>query len=448
MNGEAQLEVFSSMPVPQAVFKNAIPATIAMIMVLVYNLADTFFIGQTHNALMVTAISIASPMFMIYMAIGTIFGIGGTSMISRAMGEGRHEYAAKISAFCWWGCLFVGFAFSACIWLFTDQILGLIGASPDTWEMVRQYLIIVAFGGPFLMIATSFSNIVRAEGKSTEAMAGTVLGNVLNIILDPILILVFGMDIAGAAIATAFSAFLGAVYYFIYFAKGKSMLSIRMKDFTLKDKIATGTLSIGFPASVGTMLMTVVSIVTNQQMAQFGDMAIAGIGVGLKVMQITGTIAQGIGQGIQPLLGFCIGAKLGERYKKVIRFSNIFSFLSSLALTVVCFGFAGAIVSAFLQEPSAYAYGVQFSRILVLSAPFLGIFYIYVNAMQAMGAALPSLGINIARQVIIYLPLLFLLKAAMGAVGIVWAQPVADTISCLLAVALHQVIYNRISKAK
>ena len=143
------LEIFASAPIPKAVLTNTIPAMVAMLMVLVYNLADTFFIGQTHNALMVAAVSLATPVFLLFMALGTIFGIGGTSVISRAMGEGRKDYARHVCAFCFWMCVIVGIAFAALILIFMDPILKLIGASSDTWDYAKQYLSIVAFGGPF-----------------------------------------------------------------------------------------------------------------------------------------------------------------------------------------------------------------------------------------------------------------------------------------------------------
>lgn len=166
------MEVFETTPVPKAVFKNASPAMEAMLMVLFYNLADTFFIGQTHNDILVAAVSLATPVFLIFMAVGTIFGIGGTSVISRTFGERRHEYAKKVCAFCMWSCVAVGIVMSAGFLLFMDQILTLIGASADTWGPAKTYLTIVALGGPFVLISNCYSNILRAEGQPNQAMVG------------------------------------------------------------------------------------------------------------------------------------------------------------------------------------------------------------------------------------------------------------------------------------
>ena len=170
MRNSGTLEGFGSGPVAMTVLKNAIPAILAMLMVLVYNLADTFFIGQTHNAYQVAAVSLATPVFLIFMALGTVFGVGGTSVISRALGEKRMDYALKVSAFCMWSCVAVGIVVAVLFYLFMDELLLLIGASTETWELTRDYLNIVTLCGPFVMIGNCFSNILRAEGQPTRAM--------------------------------------------------------------------------------------------------------------------------------------------------------------------------------------------------------------------------------------------------------------------------------------
>ena len=353
MENKKSMELFSNAPVSQAVFKNALPAMAAMLMVLVYNLADTFFIGQTHDALQVAAVSLATPVFLIFMAVGTMFGIGGTSVISRAMGEGRTEYAKKVCSFCMWGCVIVGVVMLACMLIFIDPILSLVGASADTWNLAKTYLMIVVCCGPFVLISNCYSNVVRTEGESAKAMMGTLIGNLLNVVLDPILILGFGWNIAGAAIATVIGNVIGAGYYIAYFVRGKSSLSIRLKDFTVKNKVASAVLAIGVPAAVGSVLMSVSQIIINSQMAEYGDMAIAAMGVAMKVVTITGMVCMGLGQGVQPILGYCVGAKLWDRFKKVLRFSLVFAFLLSAVLTGICYLFTNQIVSAFLTDTTA-----------------------------------------------------------------------------------------------
>lgn len=446
MNNERSLDVFSSMPVGKAVLKNAIPAMAAMLMVLIYNLADTFFIGQTHDALQVAAVSLATPVFLIFMAVGTVFGIGGTSVISRALGEGRKEYAGKVCSFCMWSCVIVGLLMSLLFWIFMEPLLKMIGASADTYELSRTYLSIVILCGPFVLIANCYSNVLRAEGQSNKAMMGMLIGNLLNVILDPIMILGFGWTIAGAAIATVIGNVVGAGYYILYFLRGQSMLGVNIKDFTVKDKVCSSVLAIGIPASLGSLLMSVSQIIMNSQMAGFGDMAVAGIGVAMKVTMMTGMVCIGLGQGIQPLLGYCVGAGNWERYHKVMKFSLRFALILSVALTAVCYLFTSQIVSAFLTDASAFSYGVQFSQILLCTSALFGVYYVWSNALQAMGAAGASLVINMSRQGIIYIPMLFILKAALGVTGLVWAQPVADVLSTLLAFGLYHHMYKKLSR--
>lgn len=437
MEENKSFEIFENAPVVKAVLQNALPAMAAMLMVLIYNLADTFFIGQTHNDLQVAAVSLATPVFLLFMAVGTIFGIGGTSVISRSIGEGKKDYAKKVCSFCMWSCVGVGVLMAVLFLLFMDQILAFVGASAETWDYAKTYLTIVCISGPFVLIANCYCNVIRAEGESGKAMMGQVLGNLLNVILDPIMILVFKWDIAGAAIATVIGNVVGAGYYIGYFLSGKSMRSVKLKDFSIKDGVAKNVLTIGIPAALGSLLMSLSSIIMNSQMAKYGDMAVAGVGVAMKVTMMTGMICIGLGQGIQPLLGYCVGAKKWDRYKNVLNFSLIFAFALSTALTIICYIFTGQIVSVFLTNSAAYDYGVSFSRILLCTSFLFGVFYVLTNALQASGAAMESLIVNISRQGLIYIPAMFILGAYFYENGLIWAQPVADILSLLLAIVLY-----------
>ena len=446
MRTDQAAKVFENAPVPKAVLTNTVPAMMAMLMVLIYNLADTFFIGQTHDALQVAAVSLATPVFLIFMAVGTIFGIGGTSVISRAMGEGRPDYAKKVCSFCMWSCIVVGVALAAAFLIFMDPMLTLVGASPETWDFAKTYLTIVSFCGPFVLISNCYTNVIRAEGQSGKAMMGQLLGNLLNVVLDPIMILGFGWNIAGAAIATVIGNVVGAGYYLLYFFRGKSILSIHPRDFTVRDKVCSGVLAIGIPASLGSLMMSISNIVVNGLMADYEDLALAGIGVAMKVTMITGMICIGFGQGVQPLLGYCVGAGLWERLKKVMKFSLVFSFALSTVMTVICYLFTSQIVSAFLKDPEAFDYALQFARILLTTSFLFGVFYVLGNALQAMGAAKQALVINLSRQGLIYIPALFILRAAMGINGLVWAQPVADLLSTGFVLILYLVTARKMQQ--
>ncbi|MGI6217117.1 MAG: MATE family efflux transporter [Coriobacteriales bacterium] len=434
----AKTEVFRNASVPKAVVSNALPAMAAMLMVLIYNIADTFFIGQTGDALQVAAVSLATPVYLIFMTLGTVFGIGGTSLISRSLGAGRQEYAKHICAFCFWGCIFSGIGLLVLMFVFMEQILVLIGASSETFPLAESYLSIVCCCGPLVILCNCFSNILRAEGQSGKGMMGMTLGNLANVVLDPIFILAFGWGISGAAVATVLGNIVGAGYYLLYFLRGKSSLSISIREAKLGDGICKGVLAIGIPAAIGDLMMSVSQIVANAQMTAYGDMAVAGLGVAMKVSMMTGMVCIGLGQGVQPLLGFCYGANLRDRYRKSLRFSIVFAFSISTSLTILCYVFTSQIVGAFLTEPSAFDSALEFSRILLTTSFLFGAFYVTINALQSLGAATESLIVSLSRQGIIYLPALFILQQFMGMDGILWAQPVADVLSLALAIVLYR----------
>lgn len=434
---EDKMDVFENAPVKKAVLQNALPAMAAMLMVLIYNLADTFFIAQTHDDVMVAAVSLATPVFLIFTAAGTIFGIGGVSVISRALGEGRKEYAKKVCSFCMWGSVAVGTLMSILLLSFMNQILSLVGASRDTWDYAETYLVIVSFSGPFVLVSNCFSNVIRAEGESGKAMMGQVIGNLLNVVLDPLMISVFKWNTGGAALATVIGNVTGALYYILYFRRGKSILSISLRDFSFRDKIASGVLKIGIPAALGSFLMSMSSIIMNARMASYGDMALAGAGVAMKVTMMTGMVCIGLGQGVLSLLGYCVGARKWDRYRSVLRFSLIFAFILSSVLTLTCYIYINQIVGVFLTDSTAFDYGVSFSRILLSTSFLFGVFYVLTNALQAAGAAKESLVVNISRQGLIYIPLMFLLGTLFDETGLMWAQPAADVLSLLLAVILY-----------
>jgi putative MATE family efflux protein len=435
------------MPAYKAVLKNALPAIVATLMQLVYNLADTFFIGFTRDDYQVAAVSLVFPVFMLFMSVGMIFGIGGMSVISRAYGEGRAEYAKKVSSFCMWASIAVGVPMSVVTFVCMDPLLNAMGAmAGETLEYSRNYLTIIMSGGPLILIGNTFPNILRAEGEPRKAMTGQLIGNIANIVLDPIMILGFGLGISGAAVATLIGCTLGAGYYILHFLRGKSSLSIHPRDFTMREKVLSSVVSIGIPAAMGPLFMSVSQVVMNGLMSGYGSLAVAAAGVAGKVSMIISTIALGLSQGVQPLLGFSIGAANWKRYREYLRFSLLFGTAMCALVTGLCYVFTPQIVGVFLTEPESLSNGISFAYIMQTTAFLFGAFFCFVNALQAMGAAIPSLIVNISRQGIIYIPALFILRAVLGSYGLIWAQPVADVLSLIMAVALHKMMYKRMTK--
>lgn len=442
-------EIFENAPIPKAVFSNIIPAIISMLMVLVYNLADTYFISQTENPYMVAAVSYATPAFLLFMAIGMLFGIGGTSLISRMLGEGKREKAKHTSSFCFWTGITVGVIGMLVIWIFIRPICRIVGSTEDTVGYVREYLQIVAVGVPFLIIGNSFSNIIRAEGNANKAMMGMILGNVTNIILDPVMILGFGWNVAGAAIATVIGNVVAAAYYMFHLVSKKSILSIKLKHYQVGDGIAKGVLAIGIPASLNSMLMSTSNIIINNLMAVHGDMAVAGLGVAMKVNMIAVMLLIGVGTGIQPLLGYCFGAGNRKRFKGVLRFSIFMSILLSALMTTICYFGAGPMVNAFLKEANAYQYGMEFARTLILSGPVLGVLFVMINTIQAMGAAMPSLILSISRQGLLYIPIVFSFSYLYDSPKmLVMAQPITDYLTVALSLILYFISFKKLFHQK
>ena len=416
-------------------------------MVLAYNLADTFFIGQTKDAYMVAAVSVATPAFLIFMAIGMLFGIGGTSLISRMLGQGNNEKAKNISSFCFWTGFVTGVISMFLIWVLNKPICLLVGASDETMAYTSEYLSILAVSIPFLIISNMFSNIIRSEGYAQKAMVGMIIGNVANIVLDPVMILLFKWNIAGAAIATTIGNILASIYYIMHLVSKNSLLSIHLKDYKAGNHIASGVLSIGVPASFNSILMSTSNIIINNFMKIYGDMAVAGLGVAMKVNMIVVMLLIGLGTGIQPLLGYCFGAKNKQRYMAVLKFSLCLALAMSIVMTIICYFGAAPLVTAFLENKDAFSFGFTFSRIYIISGPVLGILFVMINAIQSTGAALPSLILSVSRQGLLFIPILLVLNAVSDtAQMLVIAQPVTDYLATAFSVILFIITYKKYFK--
>ena len=432
-----------SRKIHRQVISNIIPAIVVEIMLLIYNLADTFFIAQTNDPLQLAAVSLAAPVFLILIAMGIIFMAGAMSFISRSLGAGETEQANSIASFCVWTAVSVGVIMAVMFMFFIERILRAIGASPETFKLAYDYLTIVIASAPFMLFSMACGGIMRAEEHAAGAMIWQILSNMLNVILDPIMILWLGWGISGAAIATSISIIVGAIYCAGYFLSGHSSLSIHIKHFRIRKGIAFGVLAIGIPSCLDLWLMSISQIIMNSLMSAYGDMALAAAGVVMRIDQITGLFAMGTGQGVQPLLGFCVGSENWKKYRAILNFALKFTVILSLMMIALCYIFTGNIVSVFLNEPKAFGYAVDFLHIKLSSSVLFAVFFIYINALQAMGAGRASFILSVCRQCALYMPLLFILNHFAGEFGIIWALPVAELLSLLQTVIVYgKIIYN------
>ena len=429
-------DLFEKAPVPKAVATMAVPTMISMLVVVIYNMADTFFIGQTKDPLQVAAVSLATPVFMIYMALGHLFGIGGSSAISRALGERRKDRAWHISSFCCYGLLGLGVMVAVISVLGMEQILHLIGASENTIGFARQYLTIISIGAPTIMFSTAFANILRGEGASRESMIGNLLGTIVNIILDPVMILGLGWGVSGAALATIIGNIAACFFYISYYLRGKSMLSIHVKDFKMGEGIAASVAAIGIPASLNNILMSFANIILNQALVGYGDTPVAAMGVALKSNMLVVLLQIGLCVGIQPLIGYNYGSGNKKRLMQVFKFTGVVSVIMGMLLTLFMIIARKTMIQVFINDAEVVSYGIRMVVALQLSAPFIGILFLCINTIQGMGKALPSLILTVCRQGLIFIPLIFILNAMLGLDGVIYAQPAADYLSILVGIMI------------
>lgn len=388
MDNNSELrQKYLSGTVSKMVLRNIVPAMLSTLMMLIYNLADTFFIGLTHNDYMVAAVSLATPVFLIFMAIGTLFGVGGVSVISRSLGVGNKEYACKTSSFCTWASVGVGLVLMVLLWIFVDPLLHVLGVSDKTFAYTKTYLVIVTFAGVFSILSGTLSNIIRAGGNPTDAMWGTLIGNIANMVLDPVMIFGFDMGIAGAAAATVMGNVLSTLICLYVVHRKNFILSIRLKDFSAGNHICIGVLAIGVPAALTSLLTSFAQIFANSLIAAYGDMAVAAYGIAF------------------------------------------FSFFA-----VLCLIFTDPIVNVFLTDASALSYGVSFTCLILCAAFVMGVFCILMSLLQAIGAVKSSLFAALSREGIIYIPMVFVMKSLFDLTGIVAAQPAAEIISLVIVI--------------
>ncbi len=429
-------ELMGSMKISKAVAKMAVPSVISSLVTVLYNMADTFFVGQTGDPLQVAAVSLTNPIFILMMAFANMFGMGGSAVLSIALGEKNEKRAKNASSFVTYASLIVGVVFMAVLLVFMDPILGLFGANGETYEFARGYTLHISYGAPFIIWSAAASFIVRAEGASKEAMIGSMIGTVANIVLDPIFISVLGQGTAGAAIATTIGNVLASIYYLWYFLKKSKVLSIRWKDFTVKEGMLTRTCASGLPTAVFSALMSVSTIVLNQLLVEYGNAPVAAIGIVFKANMFITFLQMGLANGVQPLLGYNYGAGNIQRFRGVESYTKKCCLKAGVLATVLYFVFREPIIRLFISDEEVVAYGVQMLIAYMLSGPVIGILFVNMNCMQSVGHASPATLLSVLRQGILLIPLLYLLRAFFGLEGVILGQSLTDYIAVLLSVFL------------
>ncbi len=364
---EKNNELFTTMPVGQAVAKLAIPTVVSQIIVILYSLADTFFIGQIGDPNQIAALSITFPIYTLLTAVANLFGIGANSVIARSMGQNDETTAKNASSFSFWASIVFTGVLSIFLAVFMKPVLLFFGADEYTMGFTNDYLFwVFVIGGIPTVAGLVLGHLVRSVGKTKEAGFGLTLGGVMNIILDPIFIFVFHMDVAGAAVATMLSNAISAIYFLVILGKLRktTVLTIAPKYFSMKKNISWGTLSVGFPAAISVLLVSVSISLLNGLLLNHenGNILSAAYGVASKCGTIALHISIGIAQGVMPLIGYSYGAKDHKRVHDVCRLSFIILLIFSVIFLVVVQLIPELIVRLFIDHAETIAVGGVFMR--------------------------------------------------------------------------------------
>ena len=427
-------ELMANMKVSKAVAKMAIPSVISSLVTVIYNMADTFFVGRTGDALQVAAVSLTNPIFILLMAFANMFGMGGSAVASVALGKKDEKRVKNVTAFVFYGSVIVGLVYMAALLLFMRPILTLFGANAETYEFAKGYTLHISYGAPFIIWSAASSFILRVEGASKEAMIGNMIGTIANIVLDPIFISTFGMGAAGAAIATTIGNVLACLYYLWYFLKKSRLFSIHFRYFTCRNGILVKICTIGLPTAIFSGLMSVSTIILNQILVAYGNAPVAAIGIVFKANMFITFLQMGLANGVQPLFGYNYGSGDKERFQAVERFTKICCVIVGVASVILYYIGKDPIIRIFIDDNEVVAYGVQMLIGYMLSGPVIGILFTNMNCMQSVGHAFPATVLSVLRQGILLIPLLYLLNALFGLNGVIYGQSITDYIAVLLSI--------------
>lgn len=431
-----QNELFESASVPKAYMKLALPVVLSMMVSLVYNMVDTYFIALTGKQELVAGVSLAAPIFTLMIAFGDIFGLGGSSLISRLFGEKREEEAKRASAFCLWAAIGFGIFVTIVLLVFRTPILKLLGTDAATFEYAGEYYTWIAVGAASIILGLVPSNILRTEGLATQAMAGSILGSIVNIILDPVFIFGLGQGAAGAAMATVIGNVIADVYYIYVMSKKAKRLSVSLKEIKIPGTMIRDILVIGIPASITNLMQSIMIMITNHYLIAYGTDKVAAMGIALKANMISAFILVGFAFGGQPLVGYNYGARNKKRLKEILRFAYLFEAGLALVFTILISVFAPAIIKIFMNQSDIITNGAMMLRFQQLGMIFMAVTLVSTCVCQSVGSAAGAFVLSISRQGVLYAILLIVLNAIFGYTGIIATQACADVLTAVLALAI------------
>lgn len=443
---EREKTLFEDVPVLEAIFKLAVPTVVGQIILVLYNMADTFFIGLTGSDAMITAATVCMPAFMFLQAISNLFGVGGASVISRALGARDLQRAKDTASFAFWGCAALTLVYSLGAWLFAGPFVDLLGGSnPLVHDYAVEYLTFtVVVGGLATSLNALLAHLVRSEGRSLQASIGVALGGVMNIALDPLFMFVLlprGYETLGAAIATALSNVIALGYFLVVVLREGKRSILRLSPLrlgkSLRSRIPADVLTTGLPACLMTLCENISYAVLDALMAVSGTALQAGLGVAKKVNMLAHSIVRGMSQGVLPLIGYNYASGDHKRMKASITLSMALSIAMAALCMTVSLVFSRQLIGLFIPGGSeSVTYGAAFLRILCLGGPFSACAYALISFFQAVGKGMRSFVLAILRKGLLDIPLMFLLNRLLPIFGVVWATPITDVICCCISIAM------------
>lgn len=421
-----------------------IPTIVSQIIVLVYNMADTFYVGRTNNPYMVAATSLVLPIFNITLCLAGLAGIGGGTLVSRLMGKNRMDEARRVSAFSIVLSVCVAGLFALGAGVFSRPLLATLGAGENTFAYARQYLLcVIAAGGVPTVLSNVLANLIRSAGHSREAGFGIAFGGVLNIALDPLFMFVLfpdGMQVLGAGVATCLSNCIACVYFFIVILRlpQPSAVSFRVWEGLPERENIAAVFAVGVPSAVATLLFDIDYIVIDKLMVGYSDIALAAVGIVLKVERLPLNVGIGICQGMMPIVAYNYASGNHRRMNDTIRLSRALG-LGAAAVSIALYElFAPLFIRVFIGDAGTVALATDFLRIRVLATPLMFMSFFTVYLFQAFGMGDKSLLLGVTRWLVFNIPMLFVLNAVFGMYGIVWSQAVADVLTVTLSLAVYR----------
>ncbi len=436
MKNENRNALFETTPVPKAFLTLAVPVVLSKIVSMIYNMADTYFIARTGDSDLVAGVSLCAPVFLLMISLGDLFGLGGSSVMSRLFGQQKDEEGKRVSGFTFYGAIAAGIVVAALMLLFRSPILHMLGAKGSVFDYASEYYIWIALGAPFIILTLIPANQLRTEGLANIAMIGSIAGSIVNIILDPVFIFGLGLGAGGAAIATVLVTLAPDAICLYSLRRTRKKLPVDPRHTRVDLATVGAVLAIGLPSSLNNLMNSFGTAVLNRSLISYGSDKVASMGIAGKVNMLVAMVMIAFAFGAQALIGYNYGAGNKSRLREVIRFDLLVQMIIAVAGGAVLMIAAPQMLRIFMDDPAIVEHGALMLRRMILGLPFTGVFLVCSTLFMSAGKSLPTLLMSLSRQGIIFVAALFVLSRLFGYEGVILAQPASDLLSALFGLFL------------